>query len=169
LLGAAPALLGKAHGDDTVPGIGSKKLSAIRPDERTTPAGRFVASLGHDLVKDVLWIDYKDALSLHRVVRGLPGDHRTRRLATPSPLDNRISFGCVNVPVKFYEQVVRRAFTGTSGIVYILPEIKSVEDVFPISQAASRSVENAAGQFRQSAAPGLAALPDRERGLHHDP
>ncbi len=169
LLGAAPALLGKARGDDTVLGIGSKKLSAIRPDERTTPAGRFVATLGHDLEKDILWIDYKNALSLHRVIKGTPGDHRAERLATPSPLDNRISYGCINVPVEFYERVVLKTFTGTNGIVYILPEIKSVEDVFHISQAASRSGENVAGSSRQSAAAGHAPLLGAERGLHQDP
>lgn len=169
LLGAAPALLGKAHGDDTVPGIGSKKLSAIRPDERTTPAGRFVASLGRDLEKKVLWVDYKDALSLHPVIRGAPGDHRFQRLATPSPLDNRISYGCINVPASFFRHVVLKAFTGTSGIVYILPEIKSLEDIFPILQPASRSVKNAAEQSPQSAAAERASLSGSAHGLYRDP
>lgn len=169
LLSAAPALLGSAHGDDTVPGIGSKKLSAIHPDERTTPAGRFVANLGNDLEKKVLWVDYKDALSLHPVIRGNPRDHRFQRLATPSPLDNRISYGCINVPISFFSQIVLKAFTGTSGIVYILPEIKAIEDIFPISQVGARSVENAAGQSRQSAVAGRAPLLLGERGLRHDP
>jgi hypothetical protein len=130
-LGAAPVLLGMARGDDSVPGIGIRKLSAMLPEERTTPAGRFVASLGRDLKQDILWIDYKDSISMHRVITGNPGDHRLARLATASPLDNRISYGCINVPVKFYEQVVLKTFTGTSGIVYILPEIKTIQDAFP--------------------------------------
>jgi hypothetical protein len=133
LRGASLALLGTARGDDTVPGIGSRKLSAIRPEERTTPAGRFVAALGHDFQRDILWIDYNASVSLHRVVTGNPNDHRLQRLATPSALDKRITYGCVNVPVKFYESVVLETFTGTRGIVYILPETKSVQDVFPIS------------------------------------
>src|SRR4029079_4624634 len=41
LRGAAPALLGLARGDDSVPGIGERELSSIRPEERTTPSGRF--------------------------------------------------------------------------------------------------------------------------------
>jgi hypothetical protein len=130
LRGAAFALLGKALGDDSAPDIGSRKFSAIRPEERTTPAGRFVAFLGRDFHQDILWIDYDAAVSLHRVVTGSPGDHRSQRLATTSPLDKRISFGCVNVPVRFYNEVVLAAFTGTKGIVYILPEIKPIEDVF---------------------------------------
>jgi hypothetical protein len=131
LRGAAFALLGKALGDDSVPGIGNRKLSTIRPEERTTPAGRFVAALGHDFEHDILWIDYGASISLHRVIRGTPGDHRLERLATTSPLDKRITYGCVNVPVKFYEEIVLKTFTGTTGIVYILPEIKTIQDVFP--------------------------------------
>lgn len=131
LRGAANALLGLAVGDDSVPGIGQRKLSSIRPAERTTPAGRFVASLDRDIHgQEVLWVDYDSALSLHRVVTGQPKERRAERLATPSPLDNRISFGCINVPVKFYENVVSPSFTGTNGIVYILPETRSAREVF---------------------------------------
>jgi hypothetical protein len=130
LRGSTFALLGKALGDDSAPGIGTRKFSAIRPEERTTPAGRFVAFLGRDLHQDILWIDYDAAVSLHRVVTGSPGDHRLQRLATTSPLDKRITFGCVNVPVSFYNDVVLTAFTGTKGIVYILPDIKTIKDVF---------------------------------------
>src|SRR5438105_15757517 len=35
LLGAAPALVGLAAGDESVPGIGNRKMSSSRPDERT--------------------------------------------------------------------------------------------------------------------------------------
>lgn len=133
LRGASMALLGFAHGDYTTPGIGTRKLAMIRPEERTTPAGRFVAALGHDLQADILWVDYDAAISLHRVVRGNPGDHRQERLASKSLLDKRISYGCINVPAQFYEAVVLQVFTGTSGIVYILPEQRKLEDVFPLS------------------------------------
>ena len=131
LRGAAAALLGLAVGDDSVPGIGQRKLSSIRPEERTTAAGRFVASLDRDIHgKGLLWVDYDTALSLHPVVTGQPKERRAERLATPSPLDNRISFGCINVPVKFYENVVSPSFTGTYGIVYILPETRTAREVF---------------------------------------
>jgi hypothetical protein len=129
LRGTAPALLGVAHGDDSVPGIGQRKLSSITPKERTTPAGRFVASLGNDLgKKNILWVDYNAALSLHRVIAT---KSRERRLATATILDNRISFGCINVPAKFFDTVVEPSFTGTKGIVYILPETRSIQAVFP--------------------------------------
>jgi hypothetical protein len=41
LLSASPALLGAAIGDYSVPGIGEKPLSQVKPNEKTTPAGRF--------------------------------------------------------------------------------------------------------------------------------
>jgi hypothetical protein len=132
LQGASPALLGLARGDGSVPGIGDRKLSTIRPEERTTPAGRFEAALGNDLgEKDILWVDYETAISMHRVITGNPHDQRLKRLASPSIADNRITYGCINIPVKFYEGVVRPAFTGTSGVVYILPEVEALQAVFP--------------------------------------
>lgn len=123
LSGAAPALLGLAVGDESVPGIGQRPLASIRPEERTTAAGRFVANLDRDLQgKPLLWIDYESSLSLHPVVTGKAGERRAQRLATPTPLDNRISYGCINVPVDFFKRVVGPAFEGTNGIVYVLPE-----------------------------------------------
>ena len=132
ILGSAPCLVGLAPGDDSVPGVGTMTLAQITPNMRTTPAGRFVSSLGPDLgQKDVLWVDYADAISLHRVVNNVRAERRPERLASPTPLDNRISWGCINVPAKFFDLVVEKAFSGTSGVVYILPEIKPMHEVFP--------------------------------------
>ena len=131
LLGSAPVLLGLAIGDDSVPGIGQRKLSSIRPEERTTPAGRFVASLDRNLQgEEILWVDYDTAISMHRVVTSNPKERRAQRLDSPSMSDRRISYGCINVPVQFYNTVLSPAFTGTDGIVYVLPEIRSARDVF---------------------------------------
>lgn len=133
LSGGSTALLGLAKGDSTAPGIGTAKLAEIRPEQRTTPAGRFVASLGHDFQHDVLWVDYDAAISLHRVVAGNVGDHRLLRLASSSPAEKRITYGCINVPANFFDAVVLKAFAGTTGIVYILPEVRKLEQVFPLS------------------------------------
>lgn len=131
LRGAAPALLGLARGDNAVPGIGHRPLSSIRPEERTTPAGRFVAALDRNIQgKEILWVDYETAISMHPVVTAIPAERRAQRLATPTPLDNRISYGCINVPAQFFERVVRPAFTGTDGVVYVLPETKSAREIF---------------------------------------
>ncbi|WP_395055752.1 hypothetical protein [Polaromonas sp.] len=131
LRGAAAALLGQARGDDSTPGIGERPLSSILPAERTTPAGRFVASLDRDTRgQELLWVDYNTALALHRVVKGKPSEQRAERLESATPLDNRISYGCINVPAAFYDKFVGPTFSGTSGVVYILPETRSAREVF---------------------------------------
>lgn len=123
--GAAPALLGLAKGDVSPPGIGTRKLSQIAPAERITPSGRFEAGLGRNLGgKEILWIDYDAAISLHPVVDGTPAERRAQRLASRTALDNRISYGCINVPARFYAEVVQPLFEPANGIVYILPELK---------------------------------------------
>jgi len=159
ILGVAPALLGLAHGDDSVPGIGHRRLATITKEERTTAAGRYQASLGNDLEQDVLWIDYDAGLSLHRVIVGRPADHRYARLASPSPLDNRISYGCINVPVRFYDTVVAPAFKGTVGIVYILPETKPVEAVFAMRKSLSAATAQDAVKDGSLAAPAQPPAP----------
>lgn len=143
--GAAPALLGLARGDDTVPGIGDREFADMPPETRTTPAGRFVASLGMNAKGvDILWVDYDAAVSLHRVVTGKPKDRRLERLASPSALDNRISYGCINVPVKFFENLVRPAFAGTQGVVYVLPETRAADKVFGSYVVEERLARNSA-------------------------
>jgi len=127
LQGAAPVLLGLAQGDDAAPGVGHMRMSRISPAERTTPAGRFVATMGRNSHgKEILWVDYENAISMHPVITTRPKERRAQRLETPSPLDNRISFGCINVPVKFFDNVIQSMFSGTPGIVYVLPETKRI-------------------------------------------
>lgn len=148
ILGTAWALVGLARGDDNAPGIGDLPLAQITPDMRTTPAGRFVASLGHDLGKlDVLWVDYPNAVSLHRVINTNPAERRLERIVSQVSAEHRISYGCINVPAQFFDSVVDPIFKDTRGIVYILPEVKEMHAVFPAyydvddpgrTQAASR-------------------------------
>lgn len=131
LRGAAPALLGLARGDDSAANIRDHKLSEIGPQSRVTPAGRFVASIGHDSAgKEVLWIDYDNSIALHPVVTSHPKERRLERLASPLPLEHRISWGCINVPSVFYETVVSPTFAKTQGIVYVLPETRAASEVF---------------------------------------
>ena len=159
ILGVAPALLGLGHGDESVPGIGHRRLATITKEERTTAAGRYEASLGNDFEQDVLWIDYDAGLSLHRVIVGRAADHRHARLASPTPLDNRISYGCINVPVRFYNTVVAPAFKGTVGIVYILPETKPIEAVFAMRERLSAATAQGPVQASGLAAPAQSPAP----------
>lgn len=140
LRGASPVLLGAAIGDDTVPGIGDRPLSQVLPEERTTPAGRFVAERGRNAHGvDVVWVDYDAAVSMHRVVTTNPIERRLERLATTTVDDNRISWGCVNVPVAFYESTIRPIFASQRAVVYVLPDTKSVQQVFGAYDVAART------------------------------
>jgi hypothetical protein len=67
---------------------------------------------------------------LNRVLLTNPAEHRLERLATPTVADNRISSGCINVPAEFFEQTVLPVFATYRAMVYILPEQKSLEEVF---------------------------------------
>ena len=75
-------------------------------------------------------MDYDSAISLHRVITGKPDDRRLHRLATATVDDNRISYGCINVPVAFFERVILPLFNQTNGVVYVLPEVKPLGQVF---------------------------------------
>ena len=160
LRGSAPVLVGLARGDDSAAGIGDRALSAISPDERTTPAGRFVATFGRASGdKTVLWVDYADSISLHPVVTTNPQEHRLRRIKSAAADDHRISYGCINVPARFYERVVLKAFRSAGGIVYVLPDTRSLDEVFPAfaatiepSDAADHTDEAVARQVERSLA-----------------
>jgi hypothetical protein len=131
LTGTAPVLLGLARGDDSVPGIGQRKLAEVHPFERTTPAGRFVTQPGRNLADEpVVWIDYDAAVSMHRVRATVASERRLARLASPSAADNRISYGCINVPASFYDSVVWPAFSVAPAIAYVLPDRKPLREVF---------------------------------------
>lgn len=135
LQGDAPVLLGSARGDHTLPGIGDMKLADIKPEHRTTPAGRFKADLGKNLRgEDVVWVDYDAGVSMHPVLTTNPAERREERLKTPSADDNRVSYGCINVPKAFHEKTVlgtvRQAKGGGYSVVYILPESRPLTSVF---------------------------------------
>lgn len=148
---STPVLLGFAPGDDTVPGIGSRPVEQVKPHERTTPAGRFVGHLGHNLTgEDVVWVDYDAAVSMHRVRPTLqPKERRAERLASATIDDNRISYGCINVPAAFYEAQLRPVFSTMSAVVYVLPEHKSLSEVFGLTKAPAPSPQEA--RVRRSA------------------
>jgi hypothetical protein len=164
LLGAAAALLGSAKGDNSAPGVGDREVADIPMNQRTTPAGRFVASYGTAAgASRVLWVDYPTAISLHAVVTNHPEERRLQRLASPTPRDNRITHGCINVSAAFYEKVVRPTFTHTSGIVYILPERKSLAEVFPAFHAQANT-----GLPADASAGGESSRPGHANGRSDD-
>lgn len=131
LVADAPVLIGIMAGDDATPGIGAKSLAEIGPAEKTTPAGRFLAKFGVAAGKTrVLWVDYTTSVALHTIPPGNPKEKRVERMLSPDIADNRITFGCINVPKRFYAKV-SPLFAKRGGYVYILPDVKSPEAVFP--------------------------------------
>lgn len=131
LRGASPVLLGSATGDHSAPGIAGLALREIPGRDRTTPAGRFVGGFGPSAdAGRVLWVDYDSAVSIHPTATGVPAERRAERLASPSPDDNRITHGCINVSPDFYDGIVAPTFE-RGGVFYILPEAGPVAEVFP--------------------------------------
>ena len=126
-----PILLGKAVGDHSVPGIGNKPMKQIKEDEKTTPAGRFLAQPGRNSKgEDIIWIDYNAAVSMHRLRKVAAAEQRAERMATEDASDNRISYGCVNVPARFYNSVLKPTVTKHGAFVYVLPETKTPQQQF---------------------------------------
>ena len=111
-----------------MPGVGEHAQSGHVPaSERTTPAGRFEATPGQNISGEhVIWVDYDSAFAIHRLRPGFAYRARAGRLATTAAADKRVSWGCVVVPVAFYQQVVQHVLGASRSVVYVLPETRSV-------------------------------------------
>jgi hypothetical protein len=57
-------------------------------------------------------------------------ERRSESLSSADTNHNRISFGCINVPQEFFNDVVSASFKSTNGIVYVLPETRTNHTVF---------------------------------------
>ncbi len=138
LLAQSPVLVGQAPGDVAPPDIGTRPLAKVKPSEKITAAGRYVTEPGRNTRgEDIVWLDYDAALSMHRV-RDVPGEHRPARLRTPGATDKRISFGCINVPERFYDRTIDPLFARSAGVVYVLPETLPLEQQFGFARAADQ-------------------------------
>jgi hypothetical protein len=152
LIGASPVLLGAAVGDDSAPGIGERPMSQVRQDEKTTPAGRFESHPGRNASgEDVVWVDCADAVSMHRVRPVDPKERRLQRLASADPAVRRISYGCINVPVAFFDMVVQPMMARGPGVVYVLPETRPLATTFDLYDVTAR-------QAAQRVEPGVQVL-----------
>ncbi len=131
LAGASPVLLGLAAGDADTADIAQRTPASLAPLERATPAGRFESQPGHnDKGEAIVWVDYDASLAIHRLRPAPPQERRAERLASPSADDNRISRGCIVVPVAFYDSVVGPTLGSRRGVVYVLPETRPVQALF---------------------------------------
>ena len=139
LQGATPVLLGLAVGDDGLVDMSGREVSSLRTDERTTPAGRFAGEPGRNLQgEDVVWFDYAAKLAIHRLRPDHQRERRAQRLASVSAFDNRISLGCVVVPVAFYDNVIRPVLGQSRSVIYVLPETRSLQGMLGALQASAQ-------------------------------
>jgi hypothetical protein len=144
LRGLAPVLIGSAVGDESAPGVGDRELKDIPADDRTTPAGRYLAGYGPAVGGEtVLWVDYATSVSIHPITatRASRREKRKERLASPDPADNRITHGCINVSPAFYSKVVSPTFADTGGVFYVLPETAPLKTAFPGFETANHLAE----------------------------
>jgi len=131
LQGASAALLGLAPGDHGDANLNQRDLSRLARHERTTPAGRFIAQPGRNLQGEpVVWVDYGAALAIHRLRPAPAHERRPARLDSATPADNRISLGCVVVPVDFYVNAVEPLLGRSRSVIYILPETRAADEMF---------------------------------------
>ena len=136
LRGSTPVLLGLAVSDKGLVDMSNRKVSSLRPDERSTPAGRFASEPGQNLQGEaIIWIDYESSIAIHRLRPDVRGGRRAQRLTSASIQDNRISMGCVVVPVLFYENVIQSVLGKSRSVVYVLPETTPLRAMLSALQA----------------------------------
>jgi len=135
--GTSSVLLGRTPGDDVVPGTGERtQAGTLRPQDLTTPAGRFVSRPGRNRSGEaIVWLDYGNAFAIHRLRPAPAGQQRAQRLASTDLRDRRISAGCVVVPEAFYDGVVQPVLGRGQGIVYVMPERGSWQARWPALMA----------------------------------
>ena len=149
LIAVTPVLIGMAVGDTFAPGVANMGMHQTLPSQRITPAGRFFAEEDRNLKgQRVLWVDYDAGIAIHKLPTKKTKQRRHERMASPYPADHRITYGCINVPSAFYEDVVGRQFRRKGGIVYVLPDKAPLQAVFK-----SYDISSAVAQFPVEANP----------------
>lgn len=131
LMRATPVLIGMGIGDTFPPGVMNMDMYETKPWQRITPAGRFEAEVYEKGGgRSTVWVDYDAGIALHKMPTRKTAQRRAQRMASPRPADHRITYGCINVPGAFYDEVVYPAFKARGGIAYILPEKMPLRAVF---------------------------------------
>lgn len=116
-----PALFGKVKSnvlDWDVYNIPGKRNNYITPSG-TFPIKKMISwRLNENML---VYIEGKEAIAaIHPLWNANPDQNRLQRLSSVTPLDNRITGGCINVDSTFYYSVLDHLPDGT--ILTILPE-----------------------------------------------
>ena len=142
LIDWTPSLLGMGVGDYFEPGVTEMNMYQTQPHQRITPAGRFRAEEWQKPNGEwILWLDYSTQIALHKLRKSqlALSQEREARLYSNDPEDNRVTYGCVNVPPEFYDRVITPTFNKTGGIVYVLPESGPAEVLFTPRESRNRA------------------------------
>lgn len=133
LVAWTPALIGMGAGDVFEPGVAEMNMYETKPTQRITPAGRFKAEEWRKPNGEwILWLDYSTQIAIHKLRKTqlALSQAREARLYSTDAGDNRVTYGCVNVPPDFYDGVITPMFNARGGIVYVLPDSQPVEQFF---------------------------------------
>lgn len=134
LIGKAPALYAKGMGDVVSAESAAKSADEMTDADKITPAGAFA---GTKIESDsygsaIQFVEQEKAvIAIHRVYLGNPKENRQGRLDSATPADNRVSYGCINVPSQFFDGVLAPNFTGDSRVI-VMPENDNVAQFFPM-------------------------------------
>lgn len=128
-----PVLLGKNAMADVLPESAlNKTVDQTAESEKVTPAGRFDATVekSSSYGTSLRFMELPNAnLAMHQTYLGTPAERRQQRLDTPTPTDNYVSYGCINVGAEFYNKHIRKPFSG-GGVMYITPMTQNLNDTF---------------------------------------
>ena len=144
LVQVTPVLIGIGVGDTFAPGVVNMNMYETQPWQRITPAGRFFAEEDRNLKgQRVLWVDYDASIAIHKLPAKRTPQRRHERILSSDPAQHRITYGCINVPPAFYDQVVHPLFKRKGGMVYVLPESTPLKSVFKSYDVGDGLVSNA--------------------------
>jgi hypothetical protein len=140
-LDGAPAYAGAALTGESTADRFTRYLLSL-PDshkwtipQKITPAGRFTVTRSFDPaygpifeLNEVHGPDWW--IAIHQVWLGNPAEHRMERLLSPTPEDNHITFGCINVSHDTLTFMLRHLPKTGRIPVYILPMNERLTSVF---------------------------------------
>ena len=78
-----------------------------------------------------------------RVINKVKSEHRLQRIASPNPKVRRISWGCINIPIAFFDSYISPVFGKRQGVTYVIPERKTFAEVFENNGGAPQTVATA--------------------------
>lgn len=122
-------LVGRDKSDviDTDAYAGNKKFAYKITPAGIFPVKRYKADKYGGTV--LVFIDgVAAATALHRVYLGNPAQKRDKRILSDDPNVRRITNGCINVPVDFFDEVLEKLPNGT--LLFVLPEQAKTTEQF---------------------------------------